>query len=150
MIENLQNGEHVGEMLSGFIDGELTQQDRQRVQVHIEDCGQCRTDLEELEAMRRAIGRAHLSDLAQDKWRETMDDTTVKASRGIGWLLVLGGALLAIGVAVIEIVTSASTMTLVEKLIVGGVYGGMLLIFISVLRQRLIERKTDKYQDVEI
>ena len=79
-----------------------------------------------------------------------MDDTTVKATRGIGWLLVLGGALLAIGVAVIEIVTSASTMTLVEKLIVGGVYGGMLLIFISVLRQRLIERKPDKYKDVEI
>lgn len=150
MTENSHNGEHVGEMLSGFIDGELTQQDRQRVQVHIEDCGQCRTDLEELEAMRRAIGKARLSDLAQDKWRETMDDTTVKASRGIGWLLVLGGALLAIGVAVIEIVTSTSTMTLVEKLIVGGVYGGMLLIFISVLRQRLIERKTDKYKDVEI
>lgn len=150
MSEKIHNGEHVGEMLSGFIDGELTQQDRQRVQVHIEDCGQCHADLEKFAAMRRAIGKARLSDLAQDKWRETMDDTTVKASRGIGWLLVVGGALIALGLAVIEFVTSSSTMTLAEKLIVGGVYGGMLLIFISVLRQRLIERKTDKYKDVEI
>jgi hypothetical protein len=30
------------------------------------------------------------------------------------------------------------------------VYGGLLLVFVSVLRQRLIERKTDKYKDVEI
>ena len=27
-------GKHVGEMLSGYIDGELTQQQRQRVEVH--------------------------------------------------------------------------------------------------------------------
>ena len=54
------------------------------------------------------------------------------------------------GVGVYEIVTTPSTMSFVEKLIVGGVYGGMLLIFISVLRQRLIERKSDKYKDVEI
>ena len=26
--------EHVGELLSGYIDGELTQQERQRVEVH--------------------------------------------------------------------------------------------------------------------
>lgn len=79
-----------------------------------------------------------------------MNDTTVKATRGIGWLLLIGGALIGVGVGVYEIITNPSTLSLVEKLIVGGVYGGMLLIFISVLRQRLIERKSDRYKDVEI
>ena len=36
------------------------------------------------------------------------------------------------------------------KLIAGAIYGGLGILFISVLRQRLIERKTDKYKDVEI
>jgi len=36
------------------------------------------------------------------------------------------------------------------KLIMIGVYGGLATLFFSVLRQRLIERKTDKYKDVEI
>jgi hypothetical protein len=150
MTENYRNDEHVGERLSGFIDGELTQQDRQRVRLHVENCAQCSAELEGLRALREKIGEARLSDVDQDKWRETMDDTTIKASRGIGWLLLIGGALLAVGVGVYEIVTTPSTMSFVEKLIVGGVYGGMLLIFISVLRQRLIERKTDGYKDVEI
>jgi len=79
-----------------------------------------------------------------------MDDTTVKATRGIGWLLLIGGALIGVGVGVYEFIITPATLSVVEKLIVGGVYGGMLLIFISVLRQRLIERKSDRYKDVEI
>jgi len=145
-----QHDEHVDELLSGFIDGELTQQDRQRVRLHCEICKVCNSNLEQLRSLRQAIGQAQLSDLDQDIWRETMEDTTVKATLGLGWLLLIGGLLIGVGLGVYEIVTSPSSMTLVEKLIVGGIYGGMLLIFISVLRQRLIARKTDRYKDVEI
>ena len=67
----------------------------------------------------------------------------------LGWLLVLGGVLIAAGVGIYHFVFDAS-LTLVQRLIVGGIYGGIALIFIAVLRQRLIERKTDKYKDVEI
>jgi len=141
---------HVGELLSGFIDGELTQQDAQRVRLHCESCDQCRQSLDELRDMRERIGRSKLSSVNEHAWRETMNDTTVKATRGTGWLLLIGGVLIGAGVGIYEILTSEASMTFVEKLIVGGVYGGLLLLFVSVLRQRLIERKTDKYKDVEI
>ena len=36
------------------------------------------------------------------------------------------------------------------KLIIVGVYGGLAGLLISVVRQRLIERKTDKYKNVRI
>lgn len=150
MSEKLRIDEHAGELLSGFIDGELTQQDQQRVQLHVDSCVDCSTEVDELRALRATIGNAQLSNLNNDVWRETMDDTAVKASRGIGWMLLIGGALLGAGVGVYEIVTSPSSLSLVEKWIVGGIYGGLLLIFISVLRQRLIERKSDRYKDVEI
>lgn len=79
-----------------------------------------------------------------------MDDKTVKATRGIGWLLFIGGLLIAGGIIIFEVFTSDWSLSLVETLILGGIYGGLLLLFISVLRQRLVERKTDKYKDVEI
>ena len=79
-----------------------------------------------------------------------MDDTTVKMTRGIGWLLLIAGVLLAAGIGVYEFVMDAASMSLTAKLLIGGIYGGLLLIFISVVRQRLIERKTDRYKDVEI
>ena len=143
--------EHVGELLSGYIDGELTQQDRQRVALHCENCATCRDSLAELEALRARIGRSTLSAIGQDVWREAMNDKATKTTRGLGWLLLAGGLLLAAGIGVYEFLSTGwTTLSLSEKVIVTGIYGGLLLLFVSVLRQRLVERKSDKYKDVEI
>lgn len=150
MNDRMNNDSHVGELLSGFVDDELTQQDSQRVRLHIDQCETCRQELDEVKRMRRKLSNARLSNLNNDIWRETMDDASVKTTRGIGWLLLIGGVLIAGGFAVYEVFTGFSSWSLVEKLIVGGVYGGGLLLFLSVLRQRLIERKKDRYKDVEI
>ena len=141
--------EHVGELLSGYIDGELTQQQRQRVDIHCDNCEQCRRDREELKALRERVSNTRLSEFGEDKWRESMNDTGVSTSRGIGWLLLIGGVLALAGIAVYEFLTDPG-LELHMKLIIGAVYGGLAILFFSVLRQRLIERKTDKYKDVEI
>lgn len=78
-----------------------------------------------------------------------MDDMTVKVSRGIGWLLFLGGLLLLAGFVIYEFVIDTS-MDLFFKLLVSAIYLGLAALLVSVLRQRLIERKTDRYKDVEI
>jgi hypothetical protein len=141
--------EHVGELLSGYIDGELTQQERQRVQIHLESCAECRRIEGELRDLRGKVGKARLSEYGEDQWREMMDDTGVRAGLGMGWLLLIGGALALAGIVVFEFVTDPG-IELHMKLVIGAIYGGFAALFISVLRQRLIERKTDKYKDVEI
>jgi len=141
--------EHVGEQLSGYIDGELTQQERQRVVLHCDQCEQCSQNLQELQALRKRIGDSRLSVIGEDKWRETMEDSTVQVSRNIGWLLFIAGLLAAFGVGLFAFVFD-SGMSVGEKLIVFAIYGGLATLLFSVLRQRLIERKSDKYKDVEI
>lgn len=140
---------HVAELISGYIDGELTQQQRQRVERHVEDCADCRRDYEQLAALRERLAGARLSVTGEDTWREHMNDLTVKTTRGIGWLLFIAGALLLGGYAIYEIVTDAS-VSLTLKLFLGAFYLGLAVLFVSVLRQRLIERRSDKYKDVEI
>lgn len=149
MNEDRRIDEHVDELLSGYIDGELTQQQRQHVEWHCTDCNACAEELEQLSRLRADIGAASFSQYGEDRWRETMNDATVQASRGFGWLLLVGGILACAGIAVIAFLTDP-TIKLGAKIIAGAVYGGTTLLFISVLRQRLIERKTDKYKDVEI
>ena len=141
--------DHVGELLSGYIDGELTQQERQRVDIHCDNCEQCRREREEIKALRERVGKTRLSEYGEDKWRESMNDTTVRTSRSIGWILFIGGLLAIGGIAVFTFLTDPG-LELHLKLIIGAIYGGLAILFISVLRQRLIERKTDKYKDVEI
>jgi anti-sigma factor RsiW len=140
---------HVNELLSGLLDGELTQQERQVVHLHCEECKECRVNLANLKALRERIGKAGLSEVGEDKWRENMKDPMVQTTRSIGWLLFIGGMIAVAGIALVQFISDAG-MSTQEKFIVFAVYGGLAVVFLSVLRQRLIERKTDKYKDVEI
>lgn len=147
--EAVRGGAHVDALLSGYLDRELTQQQRQRVAVHVDSCAECRDRLSELADLRQRISGARLSALGDDVWRENIDDLAVNVSRGFGWLLFLGGLLLIAGFGIYEFVIDTSLETGV-KLMVAAVYLGLGALFVSVLRQRLIERKTDRYKDVEI
>jgi hypothetical protein len=141
--------EHVGEMLSGFVDGELTQQQRQLVTLHCDDCSECRENLAGLRDLRERLGKANLSEVGADKWRETMNDPTVELTRGIGWLMFIAGLLAIAGIG-LGVFIFDDEIPVGMKLITIAIYGGLATLLFSVLRQRLIERKTDKYKDVEI
>lgn len=140
---------HVGEMLSGFVDGELTQQQRQLVTLHCDECSECRKNLAGLRELRERVGKARLSEVGADKWRETMNDPTVELTRGIGWLMFIAGLLAIAGIGLVAFLFN-DEVSVGIKLIMIAIYGGLATLLFSVLRQRLIERKTDKYKDVEI
>jgi hypothetical protein len=146
---NKATGEHVGALLSGYIDGELTQQQAQRVRLHCDSCAECAEQLEQLETLRREVGNTRLSPLSEDIWREHMKEPTVEITRGIGWILLVLGALGVSGIAVYEFVIDTGIETHI-KVITSLVWLGLGALLVSVLRQRLIERKSDKYKDVEI
>ena len=141
--------QHVGELLSGLVDGELTQQQRQRATLHCEQCDECRKNLADLRELRERIGKANLSEVGEDQWRETMIDSNVQTTRNMGWFFFIAGLVVIGGVGLVGFVLTDEVHILM-KLVLVAVYGGLASLFYSVMRQRLIERKTDKYKDVEI
>lgn len=150
MTSNTQPpGDHVDELLSGYLDGELTQQQRQVVDIHMAECVECSQRFQELETVRQRLTGARLGNNNEDYWRENMNDPVTKATEGIGWLLFAGALLILTGIGIYEFVINTEMKPII-KLLTGAVYLGLGILFLSVLRQRLIERKTDKYKDVEI
>lgn len=77
-----------------------------------------------------------------------MADSTTDLVRRLGWLLLLGGVLVLGGFAVYSLVIDREA-PLYIKLGIGAVYGGLALLLLSVLRQRLAARRTDRYKDVQ-
>ena len=74
MVDEKRNiDSHVGELLSGYVDGELTQQQRQIVSLHCETCDECQEILSNLRELRERVGKSHLSEVGEDKWRESMN-----------------------------------------------------------------------------
>ena len=70
---------------------------------------------------------------------------------GIG-IATIGWILFAVGLVVAAVLGFRAFMEApaITKFILVAIYGGLGLLLVSVLRQRLIERKADKYLDVDI
>ena len=78
-----------------------------------------------------------------------MKEHTGGIARGLGWILFVMGVLGISGIAIFEFVID-TTMPKHIKVFTGLVWIGLGVLLLSVLRQRLVERKSDKYKDVEI
>jgi predicted anti-sigma-YlaC factor YlaD len=141
--------QQIDEMLSGYLDGELTQGDRQRVDLHLESCSRCRGVYEELADLRQAVGEMSFGEISREEWSKIMNDLPVRTSRGAGWLLYVAGFLIVCGYGFYEFMAD-DTVNASIKTGIGALVIGTLLLFVSVLRERLIARRTDKYKDVEI
>ncbi len=77
-----------------------------------------------------------------------MADRTAGITGGLGWLLFLAGVLALVGFAIYALAVDDEARLYI-KLGVVALYGGLALLLLSVLRQQLIARKTDKYKDVQ-
>jgi hypothetical protein len=140
---------NIGERLSGYLDGELTQGDRQRVELHLERCSKCRAAYDELACARRAVSELTYDQLSQQEWRDIMQDVTVRASRGFGWLFYVSGLVVLVCFGGWQFAIDEAVPALI-KTSVAAILLGTVLLFLSVLRERMLSRKTDKYEDVQI
>ncbi len=139
----------INDLLSGYLDNELTQGDQQRVEVHLRECDKCRQILDDMTRLQGVISQTQSRpSLPEERWDQIMNDLPSRASQGLGWILLIAGAVTLLGLAIWEFAID-DQVTLPVKLAVAGVWFGLLFLFMSVLRQRLLSWKTDKYKDVK-
>lgn len=78
-----------------------------------------------------------------------MTDPVVKITRATGWTLFVAGVLVGVGTFVYHLLADTDMPAHIRFMLM-GIYGGLAVLLFSVLRQRLLERNSDKYNDVEI
>jgi len=137
------------ELISGYIDHELTQQEAQRVRLHINDCGNCAKVYKDLLAIKEQMGQLKYPECEEAKLDKWMNEPVAKNFAVIGWACLIVGLL---GFMLVQLFTfyTQPDIPLGLKALVLLIEIGFLGLFISVLRQRLIARKTDKYRNVKL
>lgn len=145
----MESCERVEQMLSGYLDGELTQGDRQRVEVHIDACPSCQRVYDDLSELQDQVGQLKLDRMSPSEWSSIMSNVPIKGSRSIGWILLIAGSVIISVYGMWEFATDDTVPALVKTSLF-AIYLGLAFLLISVGWQRLVERKTDKYKDIEI
>ena len=134
-------------LLSGYVDGELTQAENQRVRLHLEECAACARLVEDLLRIREAAMATYFPIPSDAEWNERPRTTGSLWLRRLGWTLLTVWILGAGALAVSGFMEGSAAWY--EKALVGVLVGGGLLLFLSVFLDRLKALKTDRYGRVE-
>lgn len=106
---------HPSEMISAYLDGELTWEEQARLLEHLAGCGQCAGELQEFQAVRSAVRSLPVIEAPAGLMLEE-GDVVVPLSRNRGLLLGTAAAVLALVIAVAALVTPPPTQVSVDDL----------------------------------
>lgn len=148
MSEQATPCRQVQEHLSAYLDGELTQQQRQHVDVHLADCPTCRRVFEDLMALQENVGRLEFPTPDDRQWSRIMRGISVRATRGLGWLLTAAAVLILTVYGIYEFATDPAIAAIERICVLALILGGVMLL-VSVLAERLIALPHDRYKDIE-
>lgn len=133
-------------LLSGYLDGELTQAEAQRVRIRLENDPEARRLYEEMRQMRDATLSTEFKLPDDSQWDERPRGGLSLLSRRLGWLLVVVWLVGFTAFGLWQLATTPEVLW--AKLFVFGAVSGFGLLFLSVLLDRLRAAPGDRYRRV--
>lgn len=134
-------------LLSGYLDGELTQGDSQRVRLHLEHCADCRTMIEQLKTLREATMNAEFQVPEDTQWDERPRGALSRLLHNFGWLIAGGWVVGLVAYVIWQIATESESIQW-EAILGFALLLAFGLIILSALIDRLKTRKNDPYRKV--
>lgn len=134
-------------LLTGYLDRVLTQEQEQRVRLHLEDCAECRALVDDLAAMRETTMTTQFEVPTDDQWSEKPRGGISGVAFGLGWLVLILWLVGISGFVLGQLWSGPES--LIAKLLNFSVISGFALIFLSVLIDRIRAARTDRYREVK-
>ncbi|MFH1741338.1 MAG: zf-HC2 domain-containing protein [bacterium] len=137
-------------LLSGYIDGELTPEDHQRVKKHLEECHSCALKVIAMNEMKTQMSHVQFRDPPPEEWDEHAKGMFETAGRGLGFSFYIVAGLMYL-VILVNVLWKALVVGECDwrlALLLAGLLGGTILLFVTVFTQRLKARRTDPYKDL--
>jgi anti-sigma factor RsiW len=138
-------------LLSAYVDGELDSEDADRVQQYLNESPQAQREVARLRELKELTSALALKDAPAETWEVFWRAGYHRTERSLGWILLIAGlaivAVFALYVAIKAILAAASLPWIVKAAVLCG-GAGLVVLFVSVLRERLFTRKRTRYDDV--
>ncbi len=136
------------ELMMASLDGEIGVEDRAELESHLAECDDCRREFDELSELSELVGEIELTKPSQEDMMKYWPSVYAKIERGAGWGLVVIGALIWVAYGIYLFITDPTIGSMTKFLIALPVVG-VLMLLISVVRERVNVSKTERYKEVE-
>ena len=136
-------------LMMGALDGELNEQEQLEFKDFIQRNPGYRKEYKELEKIKEVTLQMTLKNPNPEVWDRYWLHVYNRIERGIGWILLSAGAIILVFYIIQSLLADSQLPTLI-KIGIFCFYGGLFVLLISVLRERLHKRKYDPYKEIQI
>jgi len=136
------------QLITGYVDDELSVADRERLESHLRACHACRREREAMVAFKEHLTMIKFKEPSDAELERYWSSIYNRLERGLGWILFSLGAIVVLCWAAFEAIEEMiqdPNVSLVLKVGIVSLIAGGVVLFVSIVRERLTIRKTDKY-----
>jgi anti-sigma factor RsiW len=142
------NCDDIRPLIAGYLDGELTPDERARVEEHVGSCPDCARELREQQALKEELDTMSFREPTDAELDRYWQSVYNRLERGVGWLMfTIGAAVVACYGAfiLVEETVLDPSVALIFKIGIVALGLGTVVLFVSILRERLAVRRSDRY-----
>jgi len=131
-----------------FLDGELTESEKLEYESHVRQCDDCGRELASLGRVVDLTNELRLRVPDDEFWEGYWESVYRRSERSVGFFFVIAGVLAVLMYGVFKAVTSPKLLSY-EGISVTVILIGLVVIFVSVARERYHESRNDPYKGVK-
>jgi predicted anti-sigma-YlaC factor YlaD len=139
------------ELLTAYADGELDEAGRREVEKHLAESEHLRRELESMKKMKSLTSQMQLVQPEEEVWNMYWNHVYNRLERGLGWILLSVGAIILLSFGAFHFVRDFlfdPEPPLIMKIGVSAAILGVIILLVSVLRERLFIRKSERYKEI--
>lgn len=140
------------ELLAGYIDGELSDKERQELELELEKNPELKAELKEFKKLKEVTGMVRYADLPDEVWENYWQSLYRKLERGLGWIFLSIGAIILICLGLYQFFKQLYIdlqTPLIVKISITAVCIGVAILLVSFGRERIFAYKRDRYREVK-
>ncbi len=139
------------DLMMGYLDNELTDEQKKQFEEHLSGCPECAGELEEFRKLKAITDEVTLVEPEDRIWQDYWNSVYNRIERSVGWIVFSVAAILLTiygGFKLIEDIIKDATVGMLLKVGLLALIAGLAILFVSVLRERLHFWQKDRYKDV--
>jgi len=135
-----------------LLDNELPDSEINFVREHLEGCPVCSEKYLSLKKVKEITDTMKFKELPEMYWDEYWTHVYNKMERGISWIFISIGAIIVLSFIMWTAVSNLITDTHISPMLKTGIFvlsTGIVILIVSVVREKIMVKRIDKYREVE-
>ena len=138
--------------LMAYLDGEIECEKKLEIEKHLSECEKCRKEYQSYVKLKEVTDRMRFADLSDQLWAGYWKGIYRRIERGAGWIFLSIGAIILLSFGVYQFFKeflADPNVSSIAKIGASVLAFGVIILLVSIIRERLFLFRTERYKEVE-